>query len=175
MKEEVWRDIPGYEHLYQVSDQGRVKSLGNGKTHKSSRILKPITRRDYLGVLLYKSGNSKKHAIHLLVWETFNGTIPEGCEINHINENKQDNRLENLNLMTHKENINWGTGIRRRAKSRQKLVEQFTLDGTHIATWFSVKGIAEELGFHQSSISNCCLGKLKTAHGYIWKYEKEAV
>lgn len=158
-----------------VSDLGRVKSLNYGRTGKKS-ILKPEKiRGGYLRVNLFKNGKIKRFLVHRLVWESFNGTIPEGYDCNHINEDKSDNRLENLNLMTRKENINWGTGIKRRAKSRQKLVEQFTLDGTHIATWFSVKGIVEELGFYQSSISDCCLGKLKTAHGYIWKYEKEAV
>lgn len=167
MFREIWKPIPGYEGLYWVSDLGRVKSLKRGK----ERILSPgKTRGGYLYIVLYKNGKGKNCYVSLLVWEAFNGPIPEGMQVNHINENKQDNRLENLNLMTPKENSNWGTRNIRRVKAQSKMVEQYTLDGTHVCTWFSVIGIKRELGYSNGNISLCCNGRYKTAYGYIWKY-----
>lgn len=171
---EEWRDVPGYEG-YMVSDLGRIKSLNYNHTGKE-QILRPGKGRNgYLQVVLRKDGNRKNFLVHRLVWEAFNGPIPEGMQINHNDEVKTNNNLENLSLMSPKANTNWGTGIRRRAKTLSKMVEQHTLDGTHICTWFSVMGIQRELGYRHENISRCCNGKLKTAYGYIWKYEREAV
>lgn len=100
-------------------------------------------------------------------------------QINHINEDKTDNRLENLNLMTCKENNNWGTRNERAgksvAKSQSKMVEQYTLNGVHFMTWFSAKGVVEELGhlgYDSAAICKCCKGKQNTHKGYIWKYKE---
>ena len=167
MIKEIWKPVPGYEGLYWVSDLGRVKSLKHGK----ERILRPAKNsRGYLQVVLCKDGKVKRLYVHRLVWIAFNGPIPEGYEVNHISEDKTDCRLANLNLMTHKENNNWGTRNRRAAKALSKMVEQHTLDGNHICTWFSTIGIQRELGYSQSYISACCLGKRKTAYGFVWKY-----
>lgn len=168
---EVWKDIPGYEGLYQVSDQGRVKSLGNDKSRRE-KILKPGKVGDgYLKVDLCKGGKRKNCLVSLLVWEVFNGPIPPGMQVNHNDEVKTNNKLENLSLMTPKENTNWGTRNRRAAKKQSKMVEQYTLDGTHICTWFSAMGIQRELGYNQGNISDCCNGNRKNAYGYVWKYK----
>lgn len=179
MNKEIWKFVPGYDGLYMVSNLGRVKSLNYNHIGKE-KVLKPFTAvKGYYRVRLSKNGKITSYQVHRLVWEAFNGPIPEGMQVNHINEDKTDNSLTNLNLMTCKDNINWGTGIRRSAKSKSKMVEQYTLDGEHIMTWFSVNGIQKELGhlgFDESAISACCLGKRKTHKGYIWKYaEREAV
>ena len=167
---ENWRTVLGYEGLYQVSDLGNVKSLNYKLTGKEHVLSPGKVRGGYLRVYLYKGGNNKSFFVNRLVWEAFNGPIPEGMQVNHINENKTDNRLENLNLMTPKENTNWGTGIARSAKSKKKMVEQHTLDGTHICTWFSATDVERELGYGQGNISKCCCGKRKTAYNYTWKY-----
>lgn len=176
MIKEIWVPILGYEELYWVSNFGRIKTLGNGKTHKTERILRPEKLKNgYLRVCLYRDGKAKPFSIHRLVWAAFNGPIPNGMQINHLNEDKTDNRLENLSLVSAKANCNWGTRNRRMVKSLSKMVEQYTLDGEHIMTRFSAKGVKEELGhlgFDNRSISACCLGKLKTHNGYIWKYRK---
>lgn len=166
---EIWKDIKGYEQLYQVSNLGRVKRITTGK------ILKPNVVRNYFRIRLCKEGCYKNISIHRLVYETFVGEIPEGMQVNHINERKNDNRLENLNLMTPKQNTNWGTRNERIVSKntngiRSKPVLQYDLDGNLIKEWPSVSEIERKLGFYH--ISCCCLGKYKTAYGYIWKYKK---
>ena len=178
MKKEIWMPILGYEELYWASNLGRVKSLNYNHTGKEKILSLCKVQTGYLAVHLFKDGKGKMYKVHRLVWEAFNGPIPEGMQINHLNEDKTDNRLENLSLTTPKENCNWGTRNYRRAKALSKMVEQYTLDGVHFMTWFSAKGVEEELGhlgFNRGHISECCQGKRKMHKGYIWKYaEKEA-
>lgn len=114
---EIWKDILGYEGLYQVSNLGNVKSLNYKHTGKE-RILKP--RPDghgYYKVALCKNGKVKNFRIHRLVVEAFIGKIPKGLVVNHINECPTDNRLENLEICTIRENVNHGTANARRSES----------------------------------------------------------
>lgn len=168
---EQWRKIPGYEGLYQVSDLGNVKSVFY-KRRGQETILKPILRRGYLCVELCKDKKKKKYSIHRLVWEGFNGPIPEGMQVNHINEDKTDNRLENLNLMSPKENINWGTGVKRQSKSREKAIEQYSLSGELIKWYQSAAAVvAENNGvWNENTIRDCCRRHKKTAYGFFWRY-----
>ena len=97
-------------------------------------------------------------------------------QVNHINEIKTDNRLSNLNLMTAKENINWGTGIERSTKKRingkcSKTVLQFDLNNNLVKEFPSAMQVERELGFTNSNIIKCCNGKYKTAYGFKWKYK----
>ena len=174
-KKEVWRDIPEYEG-YQVSNLGRVKSLERidalGRKVEE-KILKPqMLNNGYYLTGLYKNSIQKFYYVHRLVWEAFNGSIPEGLQVNHINEIKTDNRLENLNLMTHKENMNYGSRTERSAKKLSKVVLQFTLDNILVKEYPSTKQVERELGFNQGNICSCCNGKLKTAYGFIWRYKE---
>ena len=183
MKEaiEIWKDIPNYEGLYQTSNLGRVKSLEriDARGHKrKEKILK--TARDrygYYQVGLCKNSKVKKYLVHRLVWEAFNGTISEGLQVNHINEVKTDNRLSNLNLMTAKENLNYGTRNERAGKvlkngKKSKPVLQFTLDNILVKEYSSIMQAERETGFANSYISACCKGKYKTAYNFIWKYKE---
>lgn len=183
LEKEIWKDIPNYEGLYQASNLGRVKSLERFRKGKNGslvtikeKILKQQLVCGYYQIGLYKQSIQKFHQVHRLVWSAFNGPIPEGYEVNHINEIKTDNRLENLNLMTHKENCNWGTGIERCTKKRingkcSKPVLQFTLEDVFIKKYPSTHQAERETGFNSSDISSCCNGKRKTAHGFKWKYK----
>ena len=178
MKEaiEIWKDIPEYEGLYQASNMGRIKSLERIDTrgHRvKEKILKlKLTHKGYYTVALCKNSIKKKYFVHRLVWIAFNGQIPEGYEVNHINEVKSDNRLSNLNLMTHKENCNWGTRSERSTKKRSKVVLQFTLDNILVKEFLSTIQIERELGFSCGNIVNCCKGRYKQAYGYIWRYKE---
>lgn len=182
--EEIWKDIEGYEGLYQVSNFGRVRSLDrvepyrNGGTRKRKGNMKILHKNkdEYVIITLCKCSKHKTFTVHKLVWTSFVGPIPEGYEINHKDERPENNRLDNLNLLTHKQNINWGTGIQRHSFTQRnrpvtsKVVNQYSIDGIFIKQWPSTKEIERTLGFGNTSISKCCIGKLKTAYGFKWQY-----
>ena len=178
MKNEEWRDVVGYEGLYQVSSEGRVKSLerniphwrGGERTVKE-RILKPKTDRyGYLIVGLYAGGKQKMFSVHRLVCEAFHDNPDNKQEVNHINEDKTDNRACNLEWSTRRENCNHGSRNERVAKARSKLVGQYTRDGELIKIWPSTKEAQRQTGFDCSNISQAANGKYKQAYGFIWKY-----
>lgn len=174
--QEEWRPVRGYEGLYDASNFGRVRSLdryevaGNVKRFRKGRILKAVKRKDgYLQVDLCKDGKYKHFQIHRLVWSAFNGSIPEGYEINHIDERPWNNAVWNLSLMTHNENINYG----KRTEKCSDIVLQLTLDEVLVKEWPSMREV-ERNGFDQGAVSNCCNGKRKTHKGFKWR-KKESV
>ena len=165
LETEIWKDIPNYEGLYQASNFGRIKSFdkviaqkNNSRAIKKGRILKPSTSHSgYYQIVLSKQSIRKSYKVHRLIWLAFYGSIPEGYEVNHINEIKTDNRVSNLNLMTAKENLNWGTRNERIAKKRingkgSKPVLQFTLDDDLIKEYASVMQVEREKGFDNTNI-----------------------
>lgn len=162
---EEWRPVKGYEKFYEVSSFGRVRSLKYGKV----RILKPAkNHKGYLQVHLLKDGKQKNFYVHRLVLEAFNGTIPEGMQVNHINEIKTDNSLWNLNLMTPKENINYGIGVKRRATKESQSVLQLTLNEVLVKEWPSMNEIRRN-GFDVRNVSACCNCNGKTYKGFLWR------
>ena len=168
--EEIWKDIEGYKGLYQVSSLGKVRSLPRNTT--SGKILKPITQKNgYLYVILYKDGKGNFYKVHRLVALAFvpNDDPQYKIEVNHLNEKKTDNRASNLNWMSHKENIHYGTGIERRVQKKIKPIKQISLDGTLVAIWPSIME-ASRNGFNQGNICQCCQGKYKTYKGFKWEY-----
>ena len=179
---EIWKDIKGYKGLYKVSNEGRIKSLARWidgvnygkpcKKYRKEKIMKTHKDRNgYMRVVLCKNTKHHSHQMHRLVYEAFNGEIPEGMQVNHIDENKINNNVDNLNLMTPKENTNWGTAIQRRAEKCKKELYQYDSEDNLICIYDSVKSVCDKYGFHQSSISNCCLGKQETYKGYRWSYK----
>ena len=178
MTEEVWRDITGYEGYYQVSSEGRVKSLertiikkdGRKQTVKE-RISKPvIDRYGYLLVSLYAGGKQKNHTVHRLVCEAFHENPDYKPQVNHINEIKTDNRASNLEWATARENSNFGTRNERLGKARSKPVAQYAQDGELIKVWPSTMEVERQAGFSNGNISQAANGKYKHAYGFIWKY-----
>ena len=174
MTKEIWLDIEGYAGLYQVSDQGRVKSLKR-KRRKNERILKPTyDGRGRLYVDLCAGGKRKRHKVHRLVCKAFHENPDNKSDVNHINENKADNRACNLEWMTHKENCNYGTRNIRSgkaiAKANSKPVAQCTKEGELVKTWSSLTEIGKQTGFGIGNISLAANGKYKQAYGFIWKY-----
>lgn len=105
--EEVWKDIPNFKGIYQISTHGRIKRIANGPSTYNGRLLKPTTHHSgYMEVSLCK--NSKQHKslrIHMLVLITFVGKRPNGQECRHLDGNRQNNMLSNLTWGTHQENM----------------------------------------------------------------------
>jgi hypothetical protein len=185
-EKEMWRDIVGYEELYQVSDFGRIKSLKrnigtNGKTITiyNEKIIKPSKTKDgYLFVGIYKNGNRKLCRVSRLVAEAFipNDDIKSKTQVNHIKEfEKTNNHVSNLEWTTPKDNINYGTHNARQAKAKSKLVYQYSLEGELVKEWPSATK-CESDGFQHSAISLCCnnmyLKRKNIYKGYIWRYSK---
>ena len=162
---ETWKDIKGYEGLYQISNLGRVKSLKRNGTIKQDRILKQyIDKYGYCYVGL-RNKNIKKFKIHRLVAESFIQNRCNLAQINHKDENKKNNKVENLEWCSAKYNINYGTRTRRTFKKVMCIDENLK-----VKTYESIKKASTELGIDSSSISKCCKGKQKRAGGYIWRY-----
>lgn len=181
--EEIWKDIKGYEGLYQISNTGKIKSIdrcyahkgcNGGFYHKKEKILIPAYDKDkYLKVTLCKNGKKNSKSVHRLVAETFISNPNNLPQVNHKDENKQNNSVNNLEWCTVKYNTNYGTGIERSAKAKFKALLQYDLNMNLLKKWNSCKEAGETLKLNSKSISRCCLGKRKTAFGYIWKYYKD--
>ena len=168
---EIWKDIKGYEGLYQVSNYGRVKSFTRNtiRTH----ILKcNVKKNGYIYITLYNNGY-KYYRLHRLVAETFIPNPNNYPCINHKDENKQNNKIDNLEWCTWKYNANYGTRNQRVINKHIKKVCQYDLNENCIKIWDSLSSIGEELGYCISHISQCCNGKRYTAHKYIWKYMED--
>ena len=172
---EVWKDIIGYETLYKVSNFGRFKSIRN------NIFLKPyIQQNGYSRVSLSKNGKIKYYNIHRLVAEAFIPNPNNYPVINHVDGNKNNNNVGNLEFCTYlhnnKEARRLGLNITKKGKYNHKSrkVIQYDKNGNFIKEWDYMILITEILGYDYTSISRCCSGKQKTSYGYIWKY-KEAV
>ena len=182
MDNEIWRDIEGFEGRYQVSNMGRIKSLERVDSlgrRVNERILSPgKDGKGYLFVILCKGGERKRYFIHRLCLMTFNPHPDmENLQVNHIDENKTNNHLSNLEWTTCKENINHGTRNDRVAEmntngKKSIPIVQLTIEGKFIKAWKSSRD-AERGGFTNSSIIACCKGKLKTHKGFRWMYLSE--
>lgn len=187
MEKEVWKDVIGYEGLYQVSSLGRVKSLSYDKTGQE-KVLKQGIRLGYPYVELHKRGYpKKKKQVHRLVAMAFIPN-PEGKPyIDHINTQKDDNRVENLQWVTCKENCNNPLTLKHKSDgqkgekgsnwgnfgslhSRSIPIVQLTLDGKLVREWECTMQPQRELGYSNSSICRCLKGKQLTSYGYRWMY-----
>ena len=163
---EEMKDIKDYEGLYAITRDGNVWS------YKSNKFLKPILDKDdYHTVNLYKDKKMKTFRIHRLVAQAFIPN-PKGLpQVNHKDEDKSNNCVENLEWCDAKYNMNYGTRTERAAKKRGKPIYCVELD----KTFYGAREAERELGINHSSIISCCKGKYKTTGGYHCKYEEMPV
>lgn len=162
---EVWSDVLGYEGLYEVSNFGRVRR--NGK------ILKPaMMRNGYLRVDLYKNGIAKHSALHRLVALAFLPNPDNLPYINHKDEDKTNNSIDNLEWCTPLYNSNYGKSRQKISESKYKPVLQYDLNGKFIKEYPSIQKAAEELSISATHISHVCKGSRNKTGGYIWKYKE---
>lgn len=181
-KNEIWKDIQGYENLYQVSNLGRVKSLdkivyqknkNNGLSRHvyKGKILKNQKQRNgYLTVDLHNNGNFKRKLIHRLVAEAFISRTAEQNYVNHIDCDTTNNNIENLEWCSQSENIQHAYNLNRKKGPNMKKVNQYDLKGDFIKCWSSQSEVERCLGIFQANIYKVCSGKRKQAGGYLWKY-----
>lgn len=177
--EEIWKEIPGYEGLYEVSSYGRVKSLPRLKKTKSScvtktRILAPRAvgeGREYLAVILFNSKHERKQwRIHRLVAIAFIQNPNGYSEINHKDENKGNNRVENLEWCSRSYNVTYGTGTeKRRRNNRTKPIAMFDDDGNEIMRFFSLAEGARHVGVNPSCLSHA-EGTNRHIKKYLWRF-----
>ena len=185
MTEEVWKPVVGYEGLYEVSNIGNVRSLFRYK--KTLKLSMNTT--GYPCVEIFKNKKGKRVNVHRLVATAFIPNPENKPQVNHIDENKTNNRVENLEWVTAKENMNHGTRLQRQlvhsppfteerkeisrknGKSVSKPVLQFSKNGMLINKYESAKEAHRQTGVNHSHIIECCKHqRYKTAGGFVWKY-----
>ena len=164
---ETWRAIAGYKGLYEVSDIGRVKSLGNNKYRKEKILTPGKNTGGYLRIGLSKDGHTKYLLVHRLVAEAFIPN-PNNLEtVNHKDEVKTNNTVSNLEWMSREDNVAYS-----RPQWEKRSVQMFDKStGELLATFPSLMEAERVTGIDDRSISKCCNGKLKTHKGYIWRYK----
>lgn len=174
MKGEIWKDIQGYEGLYQVSNLGRVKSLNYKRTGKE-RILKPSNNgQGYLRVKLCKDGNREQPLVHRLVATVFCEN-PEGyTEVNHLDENKQNNMADNLEWCSRQYNVTYNGRAKKAGKKAgkklSKPVYSINKESGLITYWQSAREAERCTDIPHGNIIKCCKGKYHSAGNHYWFY-----
>lgn len=187
---EIWKDVVGFEGYYVVSNTGRIKSvareyLRNGVIiHVRERIIScGDDGRGYVSTGLSRAGTRKTCKVHRLVAEAFIENPLSLREVNHKDENKSNNNVENLEWCDRKYNLNYGTFKQRVGIMTKNKIEacikksygkvlQFDLDGSFIADYESMFVAAKATGIGKSGIKKACSGKQRTSGGYIWELER---
>ena len=206
-QEIIWKPVKGYEEYAEISNMGQIHRFEKvwycGKDQRIKHIQEETWTYgsdDGRGYLKAGIGNVNKR-VHVWVYLTFVGDIPEGYEVNHIDEDKHNNCVWNLNLMTPKDNSNWGTrnerigdahrGMKRSEETKAKISDALkgkprpyvavskskavqALDPTTMEVVYEFPSTMEagRQGFCQSSVSACCRGELKTHKGLLWQFKK---
>lgn len=166
--EETWLPIQGFENSYLVSNLGNIWSLRRNKVLSVRK-----TTKGYGQVNLSKRGRMTTHRVHRLVATHFLPNPLNLPEVNHLNENKLDNRVENLEWCDRSHNVNHGDRTEKQKAKVSIPVVQLSLNGDEIAVFPSGIQAARELKLSSSAISECCRGKRRTLGGYKWKYKQE--
>lgn len=183
---EIWKEInwiKGYEGLYQISNLGNV--ISNNYRHKKEehQIKTFVNKHGYFAVVLKANGNQKNMLVHRLVATAFIENPNNFPLVNHKDEDKKNNSVDNLEWCTHKYNINYsmekrGKNYNSQKRKRQKFtphkhtkkVRQINTNEVVIKEYENVSEAARLNHFSLKSLIDCCNGKRKTAHGFKWEF-----
>lgn len=181
---EEWRDIVGHEGLYQVSNLGRVKRMRfvvmrkNGRPHTwKTKIIAQYPRNGYLRVPIEINGKKISKVVHRLVAFAFITNPDDYKEINHKDENKLNNKVENLEWCSRSYNCGYGSLREKmseyyKGKPKKSIkIYQYDLDGKLVKVWDSINQ-AKKRGFSHTCIIDVCKGNRKTAKGYKWSFNQ---
>lgn len=173
MEKEIWKPIKGYEGYYEVSNLGRVRSLGNGLTHnKSMTYLSGGNHRGYRLVILWKNGHGTNKRVHRLVAEAFIPNPDNLPQINHKNEDKADNRVENLEWCSAKYNTNYGSRNTRAGKGISRPLYAYSEKGSLVGEYSSLRDASEHLGINLYTIG-AAMHFNRPTHGLWFSHDKE--
>lgn len=177
--QEIWKPIAGWEKLYEISNMGNVRSLDRYVKQKDyyrfckGQTIKVCKHKSGYGIVtLRNSGIQQVSKVHQLVMNTFNpNKSNKKLEINHIDGNPMNNKLENLEWCTHKQNLQHAS--KNNLLSIYKPIEQYDLQGNLIKHWDSMKQAREFYNYGINSLYRACNSKNGVHKGYIWRYANE--
>lgn len=171
---EIWKQVKGFEGLYEVSNLGNVRSLNYHNWGIVKNLTPTADKFGYLRVCLSKNDRQYNGIVYRMVAQAFIENPDNFPQINHINEDKSDNRVENLEWCDCLYNNNHGTRNNRISQSKRntkcKKVIQMDLDGNVLREWVSLNEVMRVLGFNAAFVARCCHGVKPTAYGYKWQY-----
>ena len=189
--EEIWKDvtwIDGFEGLYKISSFGRVLSKNYRHTQTEHIVQPSINKYGYFAIMLHANGKLKNVLVHRLVATAFIENPDNFPLVNHKDENKLNNNVENLEWCTQEYNLNYSLDRRNRKNKRTKVSEkrkntkhqvphkyfcqvvQRDLDGKILGKHNNVSEVARIKEYDLKSLIDCCKGKRKTAYGYKWEF-----
>ena len=172
---EIWADIDGYSGLYQVSNIGRIKSLGGKSNHNSEMIMKQQEILGYMSVTLRKDDISKMFKVHRLVANAFIDNPLNKPQVNHIDGNKRNNAVSNLEWVTPSENAKhaFEIGLKKsqsgKDNKRSIAIERIDNNGIVLDEYCGFREAERITGIPHSNISKCCRGEAQSAGGYKWR------
>ena len=170
--QEIWKDIKDYEGLYQISNLGRIKSFRRSTKFKcpDEYILTPtVANNGYMQVTFYKDKTKHKFLVHRLVAKAFLPNPNNYPQVNHKDENRENNRVDNLEWCTAEYNNAYGTAQLRKIDTVSKPIEQLTYDGKVIAIYRSTRIASEILHIERGTLSSA-INKHSQCQGFFWRY-----
>ena len=177
---EIWKDIVGYEGLYQVSDLGNVRSLNWKNCGIAHNLCLKKHPCGYSQVVLFKDGAKRAVTVHRLVAEAFIDNPNKYKQINHKDENKRNNAVLNLEWCTASYNVKYSIALHPSRELGNKTNHSYKYDeikifqidseGSVVRVWCGTPEIKKHKLYNPSNILQCCVGKRKTAYGFKWRF-----